>query len=337
MQPAARQWLWREGCDVTVQTTDEMIDDDYSIPSFIPRPMSNDMSDGNFSRTNEDGDSGHQIGTHMPNGKSSRTNEHGTSGESEATSTTTIDEGQEDTEDEDDKYEQSRISLVGISNRMDSVEAVHSDEATLQDIIDQYLIPGEKEQNERGATLMLRDIPYHLQVEPDLLDLLQQTCEMEHVDYIYLPMNMDSRSGAQTKKGYKKGLERNKGYCFIHFSVAATAQEFASRMHNLLVSDFFGGKRMTTTLAKFQGLATNLMNVLEISTSSSKWRPKAGSAHIRLSKRGLVCVGLLPLRTLLKRGAERVGKKPDRKAPGSGRKARRPLEASGASEATEAT
>jgi hypothetical protein len=38
----------------------------------------------------------------------------------------------------------------------------------------------------------------------------------------------------------------------------------------------------------------------------------------------------LPLRTLLKRGAESFGKGPGRKAPGSGRKARRPLRASGA-------
>jgi hypothetical protein len=317
-----------------MQTTDEIIDDVASIPSFIPRPMSNDMSDGNSSRTNEDGDSGHRIATQMPDGNSSCTHEHGASCESEATSTTTIDERQgvswPDTEDEDDTYDQSRISPTGIANRTDSVEAVHSDEATLQDIIDQYLIRGEKAQNERGATLMLRDIPYHLQVEPDLLDLLRKTCEMEHVDYIYLPMNIDSRPRARETKGLKKGLTRNKGYCFIHFSVAATAQEFASRMHDLLVSDGFGGKRMTTTLAKFQGLEMNLMNVLEISTCSSKWRPKAGSAHIRVAKRGLVCVGLLPLRTLLKRGAESFGKGPGRKAPGSGRKARRPLRASGA-------
>jgi hypothetical protein len=38
----------------------------------------------------------------------------------------------------------------------------------------------------------------------------------------------------------------------------------------------------------------------------------------------------LPLRTLLKQGAERLGKAPGRKAPGSGRKSRRALEGSGA-------
>ena len=70
------------------------------------------------------------------------------------------------------------------------------------------------------------------------------------------------------------------------------------------------------------------MNVLEI--HAKKWRPKNGFAHIRTSQGDLVCVGLLPLRTLLKQGAERLGKAPGRKAPGSGRKSRKALEASGA-------
>ena len=157
---------------------------------------------------------------------------------------------------------------------------------------------------------MLRDIPYRLQVEPDLLDLLRQTCEMEHVDYIYLPMNIDMPvRNSDIRMRNSDNKMRNKGYCFIHFSVAATAQAFASRIYDHAA---FGGKHITICRAKFQGLGTNLMNLLDI--SSKKWRPKNGFAHIRGSKGDLVCVGLSPLRNLLKRDANRHGKAPGSKA-----------------------
>jgi hypothetical protein len=228
-------------------------------------------------------------------------------GESEAMSKT-ADEGQEDAEDAFEKYGKYGVAPVGIANSTGSVKIVHSDEATLQDIYYQYLAGGEKAQNDRGVTLMLRDFPYRLQVEPDILQLLRQTCKMEHVDYIYLPMNVE----ACTPK--MRGT-RNKGYCFIHFSVAATAQAFASRMHDHVAYDVSGEKAITVSMAKFQGLHTNLMNLLD--TSSKKWRPKEGFAYIRGSKGDLVCVGLLPLRNLLKVGPKRIaarhGKAPGRK------------------------
>ena len=171
--------------------------------------------------------------------------------------------------------------------------AVSSDESILQDIYDHRIVGGKSGQNERGATVMMQSIPYQLQVEPDLLDLLRQTCEMDHVEYIYIPTcteGINCRSGAS----------RNKGYCFVHFSVAATAQEFASRTHGHVFPCAPGEKRvLINSMAKFQGLYTNLMNVLEI--HAKKWRPKNGFAHIRTSKGELVCVGLLPLRNLVKR------------------------------------
>jgi hypothetical protein len=178
-----------------------------------------------------------------------------------------------------------------------SMNTIPSDEALLQDIYDKYLIAGKNAQNECGATLMLRDIPYRLQVEPDLLNLLRQTCEMDHVDYIYLPRTLEGFCPNQNR-------QTNKGYCFIHFSVAASAEAFASRMHDHVLSSVSGGKRLIFSMAKFQGLRTNLMNVLDI--HAKKWRPKNGFAHIRNSKGDMVCVGLMPLRNLVKRRSMRV-------------------------------
>ena len=183
-----------------------------------------------------------------------------------------------------------KISTMDCANNESSMTAVSSDESILQDIYDHRIVGGKSGQNERGATVMMQSIPYNLLVEPDLLDLLRQTCEMDHVEYIYIPTCTETRSGQS----------RNKGYCFIHFSVAATAQEFASRTHGHVFPCAPGEKRvLINSMAKFQGLYTNLMNVLEI--HAKKWRPKNGFAHIRTSKVELVCVGLLPLRNLVKR------------------------------------
>jgi CDGSH-type Zn-finger protein len=194
-----------------------------------------------------------------------------------------------------------KIYIMGCAGKESSMNVVSSDEPTadeaiLRDIYDHHIVDGKSGQNERGATVMMQSIPYRLQVEPDLLDLLRQTCEMDHVEYIYIPTcteGINCRSGAS----------RNKGYCFVHFSVAATAEEFASRTHGHVFPSAPGEKRVITSMAKFQGLYTNLMNVLEI--HAKKWRPKNGFAHIRTSKGELVCVGLLPLRNLVKRRATR--------------------------------
>ena len=185
-----------------------------------------------------------------------------------------------------------KIYIMDCANKESSMTAVSSDESILQDIYDHRIVGGKSGQNERGATVMMQSIP-QLQVEPDLLDLLRQTCEMDHVEYIYIPTCTEGIS-------CRTGRSRNKGYCFVHFSVAATAQEFASRTHGHVFPCAPGEKRvLINSMAKFQGLYTNLMNVLEI--HAKKWRPKNGFAHIRTSKGELVCVGLLPLRNLVKR------------------------------------
>jgi hypothetical protein len=195
--------------------------------------------------------------------------------------------------DDADEEENGDQFHIGIR----SMKGIHADEAIFKDIYHTYLDGLENAQSETGVTLMLRDIPYRLQVEPHLLDILRQTCNLEHVDYIYLPMTIE---GFSTRLNVQT---RNKGYCFIHFSVAATAQTFAARVPEYEVQDISGGKSMFTAPAKFQGLGTNLINLLDI--GSKKWRPKNGLAHIRISTGELVCVGLLPLRNLVKRRSVR--------------------------------
>ena len=188
-----------------------------------------------------------------------------------------------------------KMYITDRANKEDSLRVVSSSEAILQDIYDQHLFNAKGGQNEPGATLMMQNIPYPWMVEPDLLDLLRQTCEMDHVEYIYIPTCTEGIN-------CRSGRSRNRGYCFIHFSVAATAQEFASRTHGHVFPCAPGEKRVVTSMAKFQGLYTNLMNVLDIhAKKSKKWRQKNEFAHIRTSKGELVCVGLLPLRNLVRR------------------------------------
>jgi hypothetical protein len=142
-----------------------------------------------------------------------------------------------------------------------------------------------------GVTVMLRDVPYRMQVEPDLFDLLREAGNLDHVDYIYLPMTIGevtTRSNATPK---------NKGYCFIHFSNSATADLFAARVQQ------YGDKTMYATQAKFQGVVMNLVNLLDI--QSKKWRPRHGVAHVRLLTGELACVQLRPLRNLFKQRSSR--------------------------------
>jgi hypothetical protein len=169
----------------------------------------------------------------------------------------------------------------------------------MDDIYQTYLAGGGSQQRASGVTIMLRDIPYRMQVEPDLFRILRQTADLNHVDYIYLPMTIE---GVSTRSNVQP---RNKGYCFIHFSVEATAHAFATRVQEYVIPDTFGGKTMFASRAKFQGLSMNLVNLLDI--QSKKWRPKHGVAHIRASTGELVCVGLLPLRNLFKKRSMRSG------------------------------
>jgi hypothetical protein len=169
--------------------------------------------------------------------------------------------------------------------------------STIEDIYQTYLTSSANSQNDGGVTIMLRDIPYRLQVEPDLFRILHKTTNLEHIDYVYLPMTIEGVSK------YSNVQPRNKGYCFVHFSVEATARLFASRIQEYMIPDT--GKVMFASRAKFQGLSMNLINLLDI--QSKKWRPKHGVAHIRASTGALVSVDLLPLRNLYKKRSVRGG------------------------------
>jgi hypothetical protein len=182
----------------------------------------------------------------------------------------------------------------------DDAAFAHEEQSTygpLEDIYRTYLAAGVNSQIDSGVTLMLRDIPYRFQVERNMFRVLRQTVGLDDVDYIYLPMTIE---GGTIKSNV---MPRNKGYCFIHFSVESTAHAFAARVQDYVIPDSFGGKTMFASPAKFQGLSANLINLLDI--QSKKWRPKHGVAHIRSSTGELVCVGLLPLRNLFKKRSVR--------------------------------
>jgi hypothetical protein len=164
----------------------------------------------------------------------------------------------------------------------------------LEKVYEEYLADGEENgPGDMGVTIMLRDISYRMQVEPHVLDLLQSTSDLSHVDYIYLPMTINHGCDAK----------RNKGYCFIHFSNNASAQLFVSRLANYVLPDSLipTEKTMIAGLAKFQGLSLNLHNLLDI--HSKKWRPRNGHVYIRCAGGTLAPYGLLRLRKLLKRRA----------------------------------
>jgi hypothetical protein len=214
---------------------------------------------------------------------------------------------QEEEEDDDDEDWDADFECVNQATnaylRPLGAAQPHTDDSALlelEDIYQTYLAAGANLQMDGGVTLMLRDIPYRLQVEPDLFHILRQTvADLDHVDYVYLPMTIE---GVTTRANVQP---RNKGYCFIHFSVKATADAFAARVQEYTIPASFGGKSMFASRAKFQGLSANLVNLLDI--QSKKWRPKHGVAHIRASTGELVCVGLLPLRNLFKKRSMRSG------------------------------
>jgi RNA recognition motif-containing protein len=121
---------------------------------------------------------------------------------------------------------------------------------------------------------------------------------------------------------------RNKGYCFIHFSDANMAQKFITEISDYNVSERPSvddsannaqneqeePKKMYAVFAKYQGLSTNLHNLLDI--ESKKWRPKNGFACVRTSS-GLSNISLLGLRILAKRHATSVTTHGNRPLPGN--------------------
>jgi hypothetical protein len=172
-------------------------------------------------------------------------------------------------------------------------------DAELEKIYEEYLAKGgETKAGDAGVTIMLRDIPYKMQVEPHIFDLLQSTSDLNHVDYVYLPMTIALKRSPDNHSD----ATRNKGYCFIHFSNNASAQLFVSRLEHYVLPASLSttpSKLMNAGLAKFQGLSLNLLNLLDI--HSKKWRPKNGNVYIRRAGGELAPYGLLRLRNLLKR------------------------------------
>lgn len=157
-----------------------------------------------------------------------------------------------------------------------------------------------------GVTIMLHNVPYNFQVDPDIFKLIKTLRSINAVDYIYLPMAVDRPCD-------NRSLCRNKGYCFIHFCDMAAAQSFVEKIYNYTVPAMHysyddggdltytmmnqppGGKGMFVVMAKFQGVSLNLNNLLDI--HSKKWRPKNGCCYVRTDS-GLSCVRLLSLRNL---------------------------------------
>lgn len=159
-----------------------------------------------------------------------------------------------------------------------------------------------KREEDHGVTVMLHDVPYRFQVDPDVFKMIETLGYIDAVDYIYLPMAVDRPTAIQF---------RNKGYCFIHFWDPVAAQSFLNAIHNYKIPDAHctydderprpPGKGMFGVMAKFQGLSLNLNNLLDI--HSKKWRPKNGCAYVRTDS-GLSCVRLFDLRNLAKQYAQ---------------------------------
>jgi hypothetical protein len=195
---------------------------------------------------------------------------------------------------EDDGVERQKGARVAQPNL--AYQAHHRD---LMYVFDKFVC---KRADGTGVTIMLHDVPYRFQVDPDVFTMIKTIGNIDTVDYIYLPMAVDRPSAIQC---------RNKGYCFIHFRDPVAAQSFANAVYHYKVPDLHcsydddrprqGGKGIFAVMAKFQGLALNLNNLLDI--HSKKWRPKNGVAYVR-TDRGLALVRLLALRNLAKQYAQ---------------------------------
>jgi hypothetical protein len=185
------------------------------------------------------------------------------------------------------------------AQQVQSPQALSRHHQDLLYVFDKYIC---KREEGHGVTLMLHDVPYRFQVDPDVMPMIEAVGNIDAVDYIYLPMAVDRPAAMQC---------RNKGYCFVHFSDPAAAQEFANEIHNYKVSDIHciyddgrtrpPGKGIFAAMAKFQGLSLNLNNLLDI--HSTKWRPRNGIAYVRTDN-GLAAVRLLALRNLAKQNAQ---------------------------------
>jgi hypothetical protein len=146
-----------------------------------------------------------------------------------------------------------------------------------------------------GTTLMCHDLLNKFTVEPDLLQLFEKVGLLDDVVYVYLPLTY-----LKSSQTYKlKRPSRNKGYGFVHFSSHDAATRFAQLIRQVdLVGTGRGVKQMYTTLAKFQGIGANLVELLDL--ENDQWRPKQGSFYVRLEPGGpLHCLGISPVRSFV--------------------------------------
>lgn len=146
-----------------------------------------------------------------------------------------------------------------------------------------------------GTTLMCHDLLNKFTVEPDLLQLFEKVGLLDDVVYVYLPLTY-----LKSSPTYKlKRPSRNKGYGFVHFSSNDAATRFAQLIRQVdLVGTGRGVKQMYTTLAKFQGVGANLVELLDL--DNEEWRPKQGCFYVRLEPGGpLSCLGISPVRSFV--------------------------------------
>jgi hypothetical protein len=172
------------------------------------------------------------------------------------------------------------------------------DDEDMMYVFKNIICKADYEGDEEGVTIMLRDVPYRYQVEPNLINMVKQLSSIDDVSYIYLPISGPDR-GADREP---RTQSRNKGYGFIHFTCKEASAQFLKKIDTYEMPEN-AGKRMFGSLAKFQGVASNIHNVLDV--RSKKWRPKHGlaAAYVRTHS-GLTCISLMVLRNLAKHYAK---------------------------------
>jgi hypothetical protein len=149
-----------------------------------------------------------------------------------------------------------------------------------------YIEPGSA--TCEGTTLMCHDLLNKFRVNPDLLQLFEKVGVLDDVVYIYLPLTyLKSKQPLNARRP-----SRNKGYGFVHFASSTAAATFARLIGEVdLVGPGRGVKQMYTTPAKFQGVSSNLIELLDL--ENEDWRPKQGCIYVRLDPgRPLQCLGI---------------------------------------------
>merc|ERR1719359_2100598 len=63
-------------------------------------------------------------------------------------------------------------------------------------VFDKYIC---KRAEGAGVTIMLHDVPYRFQVDPDVFTMIKSIGNLDTVDYVYLPMAVDRPSAIQCR------------------------------------------------------------------------------------------------------------------------------------------